>query len=95
MSALIYVDLEALHPVVDGVWHRADLPRVPLPGESLTMLCGVAAVAEFEDFVRRRDYPPQQCWSCDLVYRRRKNIHVPAGHPGLVTRPTPRPRGQR
>ena len=33
MSALIYVDLEALHPVVDGVWHRADLPRVPLPGE--------------------------------------------------------------
>jgi len=95
MTALIYVDTEAIHPVVDGEWHRADLCRVPMPGEEITMLCGVAAVAEFEDLVRRRDHPPRQCWHCDLVYRRRRGIAVPPEHPGLIPRiprPAPKPR---
>ena len=79
MDALIYLDLEALHPVVDGKWHRVDLHRVPMPGEKITMLCGVKATAEFVDLVRRRDYPPQQCWDCDGVYRLRKGIAPPHG----------------
>lgn len=94
MTALIYVDIEALHPVIEGEWHRVDLHRVPMPGEKITMLCGVTAVAEFEDLVRRRDHPPHQCWGCDLAYRRRKGIAVPPEHPGLAPRRTPRPRGQ-
>lgn len=95
MTALIYVDLDAVLPVVEGKWHRVDLHRVPMPGEELTMLCGLTAVAEFEDLVRRRDHPPSQCWSCDLVYRRRKDIHVPPEHPGLAALPAPRQRGKR
>lgn len=86
MTAVIYVDLEAVLPVIDGEWHRVDLGRVPMPGEELTMLCGITATAEFENLVRRRDHPPRQCWNCDKVYRIRKGI-APPGSP-------PRPRGR-
>jgi len=92
MSALIYVDLEAVLPVVNGEWHRIDVHRMPMPGEEITMLCGVTDVAEFEDLVRRRGHPVTQCWGCDLVYRRRKGIHVPPDHPGRIPRPTPQQR---
>ncbi|GAA4533897.1 zinc finger protein [Amycolatopsis samaneae] len=84
MSALIYLNLDAVHPVVDGRWHRARLTSVPLPGEKITMLCGVTADAEFE---RPREHAargaPTQCWDCDLVYRREHGIDILPQHPGI------------
>ena len=93
MSARIYVDLNAVHPVIDGQWHHATLVRVPEPGETIKMLCGRTAPAEFERQDQRRAHSiPTQCWRCDLIYRRQHGIHVSRDHPALSPRPVPRPR---
>ncbi|RSM47833.1 hypothetical protein DMA12_07635 [Amycolatopsis balhimycina DSM 5908] len=86
MSALIYIDLEHVHPVIDGVWHQIDLLRMPLPGQALTMLCGRAAAAEYatKDEVRQCNGSLRMCPDCDAVYRVRR---------GWL--PSPRPRPQR
>lgn len=77
MKALIYVDLAALRPIVDGLWHRTHLSRVPAPGEQIVLLCGRAAPAAFEPIDRRTATGiPTCCWECDLVYRRLRGISV-------------------
>ncbi|MFD9890723.1 zinc finger protein [Amycolatopsis sp. NPDC059027] len=84
MSALIYLNLDAVHPVIDGRWHRARLTSVPRPGEQITMLCGVTADAEFEGPREHEVHGvPKQCWDCDLVYRREHGIDVLPQHPGI------------
>ncbi|MFD9890417.1 zinc finger protein [Amycolatopsis sp. NPDC059027] len=81
MNALIYVNLDAVHPVVDGIWHRARFSHVPRPGEAITMLCGVSVVAEFDQGCQRDTHGvPRQCWDCDLVYRREHGIDPPPRH---------------
>ena len=41
MSARTTIDLDRVHPVSGGQWHRvAPLQRLPRPGEQITMLCG-------------------------------------------------------
>ena len=93
MSAVIYVDLDAILPVINGVWHRIELTRMPEPGEGLTMLCGVTATAEFDHLDRRRSHgTPTECWNCDLIYRRKHGIPALPSHPGLRVRPQPHPR---
>lgn len=92
MAALIYVDLANVHPVIDGVWHRASLLAMPDPGQGITMLCGVTATAEYERLDNRnRARPPTCCWDCDAKYRRIQGIP----HRSTGQLPTPRPRGQR
>ncbi|MFE0026863.1 hypothetical protein [Amycolatopsis sp. NPDC059021] len=94
MGAVIYVDTAAIHPVVDGVWHHTRLTGVPAPGEAVTMLCGIAAPAEFERSDLRDGHGvPHMCWSCDLVYRREHDLDVWPGHPRLAGQRTQR--GQR
>ncbi|MFE0025512.1 zinc finger protein [Amycolatopsis sp. NPDC059021] len=93
MDAVIYVDTDAIHPVADGRWHHARLTRVPQPGETVTMLCGLTAAAEFEQSAQRDSRGvPQTCWDCDLVYRREHDLDVWPGHPALPRRPVPHPR---
>ncbi|GAA4552085.1 zinc finger protein [Amycolatopsis samaneae] len=89
MSALIYVSLDHVHPVVDGKWHRVQLAEMPEPGQVLHMLCGLTAPAEYER-TEHRDArgPATQCWSCDFEYRRIHGIDMYPDHPG---RPGPRP----
>lgn len=90
MTAVIYVDLDSVHPVVDGEWHRARFQNMPQSGESVTMLCGLVASAEYErSDNRRRDAPPTCCWACDRAYR--QMVGIPVRSPA----PAPRQGGQR
>ncbi|GAA4532351.1 hypothetical protein [Amycolatopsis samaneae] len=98
MSAVIYVDLAHLHPIVDGVWHRAWLDHLPAPGEGVAMLCGLVATAEYHDRGQRDAHGvPAQCWSCEREYREAMGYSPPpGGYPPLsrrsVIRPVPHPR---
>ncbi|WP_370939355.1 hypothetical protein [Amycolatopsis sp. cg13] len=87
MPALIYLDLDHLHPVIDGVWHRACFVTFPVPGEAITTLCGETAAVAFEPLGKRREFgPPTQCPFCDVNYRRLRHLTIPKGHPGLIPR---------
>jgi len=78
VSAMIYIDPAAIHPVIDGEWHRTRLTGIPQPGQGVTMLCGVTASAEFEPVEQRRTHGvPRQCPRCDLIYRREHGIPTP------------------
>ncbi|GAA4544181.1 hypothetical protein [Amycolatopsis samaneae] len=78
MNALIYLDLAHVLPVVDGIWHRIILSRVPLPGEPITMLCGLSSVAAYDDTSNREIHlVPRQCWDCEKVYRLRNGYDPP------------------
>ncbi|MEV8615707.1 hypothetical protein AB0383_48780 [Amycolatopsis sp. NPDC051373] len=93
MTALIYIDPQAIHPVIDGVWHRTSLSAIPAPGEGITMLCGETAAAEFEPLQQRTARGvPTQCPYCDVAYRRALGWTIPPGHPGLNRRPRALPR---
>jgi hypothetical protein len=83
MSAQIMIDLDRVHPVFGGRWHRvAQLNRLPQPGERITMLCGRVEEAEYVSTAGQ--ITAQTCWSCDLAYRRQEGISVMPNHPGLV-----------
>ena len=57
--------------VFNDKWHRIQLDRVPQPGETITMLCGITALAEFERLKEPRTHViPTQCWKCEPIYRR-------------------------
>lgn len=83
MGALITIDLDQVHPVVEGRWHRVRLLRMPGPGELITMFCG-----QVEEVVygtsKDQVITVRTWWACDLVYRRAEGIAVPSGHPGLT-----------
>ncbi|PKV95935.1 hypothetical protein ATK30_6868 [Amycolatopsis echigonensis] len=88
MSALIFIDPAAIHPVIDNVWHRTRLSGIPAPGQGITMLCGATAAAEFETLDKRRvNGAPTQCPYCDVAYRRSLGWTIPEGHPGLHPQP--------
>ncbi len=74
-DAVIYIDPEAIHPVVDGKWHRTRLTGIPQAGQRVTMLCGVTASAAFRPLGQRRDHGvPTACPPCDSLYRRERGI---------------------
>lgn len=80
MTAAIYLDPAAVHPVIDGEWHRLKNCAMPQSGETATMLCGVTAVVEYGPLEqRRRDRPPTCCPDCDARYRRKHGIPPPRG----------------
>ncbi|GAB3359987.1 zinc finger protein [Amycolatopsis echigonensis] len=84
MQALIFIDLDHVHPVVDGVWHRALLDSVPDPGEDVTMLCGLTAPAGFKSRDSRdSNCVLVMCVHCDYQYRRANGIPIPPNHPAL------------
>ena len=90
MNALIYLNLDHLHPVINGVWHHARFVAVPAPGDAITTLCGETAVAVFEPTTRRGAHgPPLQCPFCDVAYRRACGLAIRPGHPGLLPRRRP------
>ncbi|WP_284746463.1 hypothetical protein [Amycolatopsis sp. RTGN1] len=75
MSAVIYIDFEAIHPVIDGEWHRTRLTGIPKPGQGITMLCGATAAAAFQPLNQRRDHgSPTEYPRCDSIYRRERGI---------------------
>ncbi|SEB43791.1 zinc-finger [Amycolatopsis tolypomycina] len=75
MTALLYLDLEHMFPVVQGVRHRSIFARVPDPGTEVRMLCGLVAVAEYADAAKRNTHGVQTlCWGCDAEYRRQQGI---------------------
>jgi len=84
VSARITVDLDNVHPVFDGRWHRVWLTRMPAPGELIQTFCGRVEQAEYSE---RYDETvvPATCWTCDLVHRRQQGINVRPDHPGLGT----------
>ena len=68
MSAVIYMDPQAVHPVIDGEWHR--LTGVLKPGQAFTTLCGLSDTATFLPLDERRTRgSPRQCDRCDVIYR--------------------------
>lgn len=74
-DAVIFVDLESLHPVIDGVYHRGRFTHVPRPGEEIELLCGTKASAGFKNLATRGVV--RTCEPCDLQYRKDKHIDVP------------------
>ena len=81
MTALIYIDPQAIHPVIDGVWHRGRFTAIPKPGQGIRMLCGATGTAAFEPLERRRDHAPlTTCFDCEAEYMRENDIPVPANH---------------
>lgn len=73
MGAVIFVDLQAIHPVIDGEWHR--ITGVLKPGQAFTTLCGISDTATFLPLSERRTHEvPRQCDSCDVTYRRDHGI---------------------
>jgi hypothetical protein len=89
MTVQIFLDLDRLHLIVAGQWHRASLRQVPRSGERVAMLCGLVDEVEYG---AKQDSPvaPGTCWHCDLAYRQREGIAYLAVHPGLLTAPSPR-----
>lgn len=84
MTARIMIDLDRIHPVVEGRWHRVFpvLTRLPATGDPVSMLCGRVEAAEY---VQPADgVIVQTCWSCDLAFRRQQGIPVLPSHPGLA-----------
>ncbi|MEC3982428.1 hypothetical protein [Amycolatopsis sp. H20-H5] len=88
MTALIMVDLERVHPVIEGRWHQARFERLPEPGEPVRTLCGLVEAAEY-CAVTSRSPSLERCWVCDLAHRRLHGMDVLPTHPGL-----PRARGE-
>lgn len=73
MSAVIYVDPQAVHPVINGEWHR--LVEVLQAGQEFTTLCGLSDTATFLPLSERRAHAiPRQCDRCDVIYRRDRGI---------------------
>jgi hypothetical protein len=82
MSGRIVIDLDRVHPVSGGRWHRvAPLQRLSQSGERLAMLCGRVEEAEYVSTAGQ--ITVQTCWGCDLAYRRQEGILVLPDHPGL------------
>ncbi|WP_020638307.1 hypothetical protein [Amycolatopsis balhimycina] len=75
MPAVIHVDLTAVHPVIDGFWHRTRLTAIPNPGQPLAMLCGLQGVAAFESVANRAAHGvPHQCPNCERIYRQERGM---------------------
>jgi hypothetical protein len=89
MTVRIFLDLDKLHLIANGQWHRASLRQVPQGGEQVTMLCGLVELVEYESTTARPPAVPT-CWHCDLAYRQREGIAYLATHPGLPNAPQPR-----
>jgi hypothetical protein len=91
MSAVIMVDLDRVHPVFDGRWHRARLHQLPQPGEDITTLCGRVETVEYRA-TKEQTVTVLTCWPCDLAYRRQEGVAVLPTHPALTGMVPPKPR---
>jgi hypothetical protein len=92
MSAQIMIDLDRVHPLSGGRWHRvAQLQRLPQPGERVTMLCGQVEEAVYVSPAQHATTGTIDtcCWDCDLVYRKQQGIQILPTHPGLRGQPVP------
>ncbi|RSD22021.1 hypothetical protein [Amycolatopsis eburnea] len=93
MTGLVYVDLDAVRLVVDGVAHRLRLVRMPAAGEQLTTLCRVVVHASFDLTPPR--VVPEPCWACAEMYASdraaraaQRRLHVvPAEPPRIPLQP--------
>lgn len=95
MTALIYIDTESMHPVINGVWHRGRFTSVPEPGQLITMLCGVTAAAAFEPLAHRQDHgAPKTCFDCEAAVMREQGMPVPPNHPSLAPKAAKRKAGR-
>ncbi|MEU4524761.1 hypothetical protein AB0F52_39330 [Amycolatopsis sp. NPDC024027] len=73
MAALIYLDAETVHPVINGEWHR--LAGALEAVEAITTLCGISDTPMFMPLSERRSHGiPRQCDVCDTIYRRGHGI---------------------
>ncbi len=73
MTALIYLDAQTVHPVINGEWHR--LAGALEPAEGITTLCGITDTPMFMPLSERRTHCiPRQCDACDTIYRRGHGI---------------------
>ncbi len=73
MAALIYLDTQTVHPVINGKWHR--LAGALEPAEAITTLCGITDTPMFMPLSERRSHGiPRQCDECDTIYRRGHGI---------------------
>jgi hypothetical protein len=73
MAALIYLDAQTVHPVINGEWHR--LTGALGPAEVITTLCGISDTPKFMPLDERRSHGiPRQCDACDTIHRRRHGI---------------------
>jgi hypothetical protein len=68
MNALITVDLEHVHPVIDGRWHHAQLESLPQTGDMLTTLCGITEPVQYRA-TQDQVMTVHTCWDCDAIYR--------------------------
>lgn len=75
MTAAIYFDPLAVHPVIDGEWHRMRSSEIPAPGLTITMLCGASGTTSFRLMSERRSHgAPRQCGRCDTIFRQEQGI---------------------
>ena len=73
MAALIYLDTQTVHPVINGEWQR--LAGALEPAEAITTLCGISDTPMFMPLSERRSRCiPRQCDVCDTIYRRGQGI---------------------
>ncbi|GAA4527552.1 hypothetical protein [Amycolatopsis samaneae] len=92
-TALIYINLDAVHPIINSVWHRTNINRLPSSGEPITMLCGATAPAEFEGAAHRDVIRvARQCWDCERVYREKRGLPAPPNGYPEPAHPVPHPR---
>lgn len=87
MTVRIYLDLDKLHLVANGLRHRARLSRVPDPGNQVTTLCGRVEKVEYTS--KPEGTPVKTCWRCDFLYRRGLGFAIPPTHPGFKTSAQP------
>jgi len=73
MTAVIYLDVQTVHPVINGEWHR--LAGALEPGKAISTLCGITETATFMPLSERRSHGiPRQCDRCDGIHRRAHGI---------------------
>jgi hypothetical protein len=82
VSARIMIDLDRVHPVSGGQWHRvAPLQRPPQPGERITMLCGQVEEAKYVS-TTEQTVTVQTWWPCLSLAIRRAGAADPSGSDG-------------
>lgn len=76
MTALIYLDQQTVHPIINGEWHR--FAGALEPADVITTLCGISDTPMFMPLSERRSHGiPRQCDVCDVcdaIYRRDHDI---------------------
>jgi hypothetical protein len=85
MGARIMVEVPHVRPVIDGKWHFTYLTKWPVPGDTVTTLCGLSEPAEYDN--NGSQAVVRTCWNCDFIYRREAGIpwYGPTPHPAALS----------